>query len=168
MKKVLFVCSGNVFRSLIAHECLKDYLKKNQIKGIEVYSAGVNPKKDSSNNLTREDLKEEGIVFRHKPKKVTKRLIEKNDLIISMGKNHQKFLKEKFGVNSVLFNKIAYNNSKSVLDIGEKYPFLLKISKKEIKKQKEYIYHINWTVKYISKGTPKLANKIIKLFFPGN
>ncbi|NCN51593.1 hypothetical protein GW931_01125 [archaeon] len=30
MKKILFVCSGNTFRSMSAEKCLKDYLKKNK------------------------------------------------------------------------------------------------------------------------------------------
>ena len=32
--KILFVCTGNVFRSLSAEYCLKDYLKKHNIKNV--------------------------------------------------------------------------------------------------------------------------------------
>ncbi len=44
-RKILFVCSGNVFRSFSAEVLFKSYLDKHNIKGWEVFSAGVTAKK---------------------------------------------------------------------------------------------------------------------------
>lgn len=41
MRKITFVCSGNTCRSPMAAALYADYLKKNNIEGIEVTSAGV-------------------------------------------------------------------------------------------------------------------------------
>ena len=163
MKRVIFVCSGNVFRSLSAKACLKDYFKKNKIKGIIVDSARIKNPTEGVNKFTRKNLGKKGIFFRHIPKKITKKLIEKSDLIISMGKNHQKFLKKNFMVDSVLFNKLSYGKNSGILDIEEKYPYLKSLSLKKKRKDKNYKKHVYWVVKHIYTGTPKLAKNILKL-----
>ena len=41
VKNILFVCNGNVFRSVSAEYSLKKYISDNGIKGFKVSSAGV-------------------------------------------------------------------------------------------------------------------------------
>lgn len=163
MKKVLFVCSGNVFRSLTAMECLEDYIKKERIKGISVDSAGIHTPMLGINPITRADLKKEGIVFRYTPKKITPALVKNSNLIISMGLNHQKFLKDKYDVDSILFNKLAYGRNTGVLDIEENMPALAELPREKRIKTKSYKKVVNDTILHIYNGTPRLAARVIRL-----
>ena len=39
--KIMFICTGNICRSAMAHWLLKQKLKDEKIEGIEVYSCGI-------------------------------------------------------------------------------------------------------------------------------
>lgn len=39
--KIMFVCTGNICRSAMAHWLFKDKLEKNNINNVEVYSSGI-------------------------------------------------------------------------------------------------------------------------------
>jgi protein-tyrosine-phosphatase len=144
-------------------ECFNSYLKRSGIKGVLSDSAGIHTPMDGVSRITRENLRKKGIRFKYKPKKVNLPLIKGSDLIISMGENHRKFLKEKYDIDSVLFNKMAYGKNTSILDIEEKYPYLSYIPKKERMKQKNYKKRIGYVVSHICNGTPRLARAVIKL-----
>ena len=163
MKRVTFVCTGNVFRSLSAKVCLQNYLKKKKINGIVVDSAGIESPSEGVSKFTREDLEKRGIFFKHKPKKITAGLVKKSDIIISMNLNHQKFLKNNFGVNSILFNKLAYGKNTGILDIEEKYPQLKKLPLDKKRKNRNYKKRIDDVVSHIFRGTPTLAKSILKI-----
>ncbi len=162
MKRVLFVCSGNVFRSLIAKQFLESYLKKSKINGIKVDSAGTETPTENANKIVRAEIKKRGISFKHKPRKVSLLLLNKSDLVVSMGTNHKKILMERYGKNSVLFNRLAYGKNTGIPDIEEKYPHLWKLSKSDRMKRPEYIKRIKDVANHIYRGTPKLAEKIVK------
>ncbi len=164
MKRVTFVCSGNVFRSLSAKVCLEDYFKKNKINGIIVDSAGIFKPEEGVSPITKNRLNKHGVFFTHRPKKITRALVNKSDLVISMEENHQKFLKEHFDINSPLFEKIAYGKNKGILDISEKYPFLLGFSPIERAKQRYYRKRIDDVVDEIYRATPKVAENLMKIF----
>lgn len=119
--KILFVCTGNVFRSMIAEYCLKKYCELNNITNLEIESAGVTG--NEAQNIVfevKDELSKLGIdCSKHRHRKVNNLLIENSDLIVSMGKNHQSFLKEKFNCRSPLFYEICYNKSKTVTDNNE-------------------------------------------------
>jgi pantothenate synthetase len=65
-----------------------------------------------------------------------------------MSKVHQKFLKEKYDVDSILFNEICFNKKEDFLD----YPDILKQTNSK-KKADEYLRK---ATKIINKGTKKL------------
>jgi len=85
-----------------------------------------------------------------------------SDMIISMGKNHKKLIKDHFGNESILFNKLAYNKNTGILDLEEEYPSLKKMNKSEEKKQKEYEEWSEKVVDYIYRSTPRIAKEIMK------
>ncbi len=125
MKKinVLFVCSGNVFRSMSAKYCLENYCRLKNIYNIFFDSAGISVS-ENKKQLIREDVKDElfkkGIDVRlHKAKNVSEVNLNTYDLIISMGYNHKKYLKDKFNVDSFLFNKVCYSVNYPVYDNNE-------------------------------------------------
>lgn len=118
--KILFVCSGNIFRSMSAEYCLKQFLEKNKIDKFEVSSAGLTAKNQALNDDVKEILDELGIdVSKHKQRRLNDKIIKENDLIVAMGENHKLFLKENFDLDVPLFNEIAYNHQTGLLDNNE-------------------------------------------------
>ena len=80
MKKVLFVCVGNSCRSQMAQGFFNKYSESNKAN-----SAGTNPALSISSSAIKV-IAEKGIDISHQyPKKLTNELIDKSDLIISMG-----------------------------------------------------------------------------------
>jgi len=163
MVNILFVCTGNVFRSMIAEKCLKYYLKKNNIKNIKADSAGIRISKQDQLSYVIERLKGYGINSKyHKAKQITKNMISNTDLIISMNKNHKTFLKKEFGIKSPLYNEIAFNKKEGVLDIGEYNPKLRGPNIKEYPEEvKEYTQKI---VDYIHNSIPKFVANLPQFY----
>lgn len=98
LKKIIFVCTGNSCRSVMAKYYLEKLFKERGIAGIEIDSAGTGtfPGLEAS-VMTLEVLKEEGIdASSHRAKPINRKLIIENDLIVVMGQMHRQFLEEKF------------------------------------------------------------------------
>ncbi|MFA5745849.1 MAG: hypothetical protein WCX73_00865 [Candidatus Pacearchaeota archaeon] len=148
MKTILFVCTGNVFRSMCAELFLKKHLKEKNIK-IKVASAGIIAKKQEIHPIVREELDKFKIDYsKHKQRKVTRKILDSSDIIISMAKVHQKFLKEKFNTDSILFNEICFNKDEDFLD----YPDILK----QTKSKKKADNYLKKAIKRINKGVLNL------------
>lgn len=158
MTRVLYVCTGNVFRSMSAEYCLKDHLAKRGITNITVDSAGIAPQPQIILPSTLERLSFHGITVSHQPKEVTKGLVENNDLIIAMNTNHQDYIYEMYDVKAPLFNNVAYREATGVLDIEEYKPGVL-TSKNETSEVQTYIYSI---IDHIHKATPYVAGNLSK------
>lgn len=85
--KVLFVCSGNAFRSPVAEALLK-----NQRSDIEVDSAGVNPfVPDGIAGSARKYLAKAGVeqYLKHFPEGIDNKQLEKYNLIVAMESRHR-------------------------------------------------------------------------------
>ena len=90
IKKVLFVCTGNSCRSIMAEGLMKDALKGLGKEGIKVSSAGVSaidgfrPMRE-----TIEAMKREGVdVSGFRSRALTDEMIEDSDLILVMTSRH--------------------------------------------------------------------------------
>lgn len=82
--KVLFVCSGNAFRSPVAEALLKKYKPE-----IEVDSAGTNPSIPISNSARNYLLKENAQRFMKKnPERLNEKKLNEYDMIIAMKPEH--------------------------------------------------------------------------------
>ena len=112
IKKVIFVCTGNICRSQMAHMMLLD---KN-IKNIIVDSAGISA--EESGNLidprAKNVLKKHGInVIKHYAKKITNEDIYSSDLVLAMTYSHFEFLKSISNAKNIfMFNQFVIKNSK--------------------------------------------------------
>jgi protein-tyrosine phosphatase len=118
--RILFVCTGNVFRSLSAELLLKDYLKKEGIRGIVVASTGTVAAPDVVGAAVLSELSCFGIdASLHKQTHLTKEIAKSYDLVIAMAEYHQAYIKDNYGIDAPLFNEFCYGKSLSIWDVND-------------------------------------------------
>lgn len=121
LQSVLFVCTGNIFRSVTAEYALKARLDPDT--SCVVSSAGIDAKPQSMHAWVQARLCEKGAdLTTHVPRQLTKELVEAADLIIAMGRNHQAFVREQFGRDIPLFNQVCLGHDQPILDLHEVMP----------------------------------------------
>jgi protein-tyrosine phosphatase len=121
VQSVLFVCTGNIFRSVTAEYALKFRLGANT--SCIVGSAGIDFKPQPVHDWVRTNLSEKGADLRHHtPRQLTKELVEAPDLVVAMGRDHQNFIREQFGRDVPLFNQICLGHDTPIFDLHEVIP----------------------------------------------
>ena len=120
-RSILFVCNGNVFRSMAAELAFKKYLADNKINGWKVSSAGIFAGKEPIDPKTIEVLKKKGVKsIRHKRKKLTKEMLKQHDIVVAMAKDQLEYIKNKLKHKyMLLFNELAIDKKTSVLDVED-------------------------------------------------
>ncbi len=93
MKKLMFICTGNTCRSAMCQCIMRNLIKKYEISGIKVCSAGLNVTEEKINSNAKIALKSLGINSgKFKAKQVTKEILFKQDLVICMTENQKNYL----------------------------------------------------------------------------
>lgn len=136
--RILFLCTDNYTRSVIAEFCLINYIQTKHINGIEVASAGFNSNSDISkfSNVHFKRMNELGIdTSNFVRNQFREQFFQEFDVIIAMGKEHKEYVKQNFGRTISLFNEV-YKNEVSSLVVP---PPDKKGYKNEIKNMVDYI-----------------------------
>lgn len=120
-QSILFVCTGNVFRSMAAEYALRAQLGRQSSYRIE--SAGIEAKPNTIHPVISMRLIQKGIdPSAHVPRALTKELIDRSDLIIAMGVGHREFIHKQFGLKVPLFNEVSFGEATPILDLHEALP----------------------------------------------
>ena len=89
--KIMFVCTGNICRSAMAHWMMKDKLQKNNINDVEVCSSGIYAQNgDTPTYNAIETMEEFNIdMKKHRATNTMNSDIANMDLIFGMTKSHK-------------------------------------------------------------------------------
>jgi protein-tyrosine phosphatase len=121
MPSLLFVCTGNIFRSLTAEYALKARLDPRS--SLRVSSAGTVAIPQAMHPDVRAYLRQRGIdPSWHQQRRVSAELLRASDLVIAMSTDHQAFLVDTFQYRVPLFNEICHRRSEPLLDVWEAIP----------------------------------------------
>jgi len=121
IQSVLFVCTGNIFRSLAAEQALKVLLGP-QISYV-VGSAGIDVKPQAVHEWVKARLHMKGAdLSPHIQRQLTREMVQAADLVIAMGRNHQEFIRERFRCDVPLFNQVCFDRDDPIPDVHEVLP----------------------------------------------
>lgn len=118
--KVLFLCTDNYTRSIIAEFICKDYLRKNLISDVQVASAGIRANSDISkySDLHFKIMNSMNIdTSEFKRTQFDNEAFLKYDIIIGMSELHKEFIKNEYNKDIYLFNEI-YKDQSTAINIG--------------------------------------------------
>lgn len=160
MVTILFVCTGNVFRSMIAEKCLEQFIKQENILDVEVDSAGIAPIPQEPMLMVIERLRGYGITGEHHYKEISKDLIARSDVVVALNLNHQHFIQEHFGVYAPLFNKVAFGKEEGILDTTECFP--QDADFEQGKGKEEFEKYVISVVEHIHDAIPSVVDNISK------
>ena len=97
VRRVLFVCTGNIFRSLTAEYALREALRARTGTEIIVASAGTEDFPHVVKPVVRDYLLTKGFDVRpHRRRTVTKQILQESGLVIAMSTEHVSTLREHF------------------------------------------------------------------------
>ncbi len=121
MPHVLFVCTGNIFRSALAEKALRHAAGPGSSYAFS--SAGTEAAPQDMVDLVRRGLSARGIdPGGHIQRKLTLDLLSTADLVVAMGLDHAAFIEEHYGTSVPLFNEVAFGQREAVLDTWEAVP----------------------------------------------
>ena len=120
MKTVLFICTGNIFRSMTAEHALR---VQNENAAVRSASAGTEANVQLMYPPVQNRVIELGIdPSAHVQRRLTLEMLDTVDLPVAMGVDHQDFIREQFGRDVPLFNKVALGTDEPIKDIWEVVP----------------------------------------------
>jgi protein-tyrosine phosphatase len=151
MRRVLFVCTGNIFRSLTAEHALRRCIADENVL---VSSAGTEDYPHVVRPLVSDYLLEKGLDVRgHARRTLTRSIIDASDLIIAMGIDHRAFIQGSFGVTAPLFLEACGLEAEGLPDIEE-------VVHDYRTNPAAVAAHVRWTIDRIVELAPRLASRI--------
>ena len=152
MTSILFVCTGNIFRSMTAEYALRARLPPQSL--IRVSSAGTQARPQEMHPDIRAYLVQRGIdPSLHRQRKVSPELLRATKLVIAMSTDHQSFLLDTFQYHAPLFNDVCHGRSEALLDVWEAIPGW----ETDPEAVRSYVYHV---MEYIWESVPCLLQNL--------
>ena len=126
MTQILFVCTGNIFRSMTAEFALRALIAREEptlAPQIRVGSAGIEAKPQAIHPLVVDRLREYGLdVSAHRQRRLDAEMLSATTLCLAMGRDHQRFIQSTFAQTVPLFNDEVYGQDEPVPDVWEAVP----------------------------------------------
>jgi protein-tyrosine-phosphatase len=121
MRRVLFVCTGNIFRSLTAEHGLRHALQGRP--DIHVSSAGTVDFPHVVRPNVRDYLLAKGFdVSRHQRRTLTDAILRESHLVVAMSTDHRAYLRDSFGHSATLYLEACGEAGDALPDIEEAVP----------------------------------------------
>jgi len=121
IRRVLFVCTGNIFRSLTADVAVGKLLARQE--DINVSSAGTADHPHVVRPYTREYLLSKGYdVSGHGRRTLTRAIMDESDLVVAMSTDHQAFIRERYGREVPLYLEVCGEPAAWLPDIEDVVP----------------------------------------------
>jgi protein-tyrosine phosphatase len=118
MRRLLFVCTGNIFRSLTAEHGLRRALQGRS--DIHVSSAGTVDYPHVVRPNVRDYLLSKGFdVSRHQRRTLTDAILKQSHLVIAMSTDHRIYLQDRFGHTAPVFLEACGEAAAALPDIEE-------------------------------------------------
>ena len=115
---ILFVCTGNIFRSLTAEYALRRELGAQS--ALAVSSAGTDDYPHVVRPNVRDYLREKGLdVSAHRRRTLTRDILSGAEVVVAMSTDHQRFLHERCGMQVPVFMQACGGSCEALPDIEE-------------------------------------------------
>jgi protein-tyrosine phosphatase len=115
---LLFVCTGNIFRSMTAEYALRREL--GSASGLVVASAGTDDYPHVVRANVRDHLRLRGIdVSAHRRRTVTRDMVAGARLVVAMSTDHQRWLAERYDLKVPVFLEACGGACEALPDIEE-------------------------------------------------
>jgi protein-tyrosine phosphatase len=152
MASILFVCTGNIFRSMTAEYALKARLDPRS--PIRVSSAGTMAIPQQMHPDVCAYLLQRGVdPSHHYQRRVSAELLHATDLVVAMSTDHQAFLFDTFQCRAPLFNEICHGRSDPLFDVWEAIPTW----ETDLELARNYAFHV---MDYIWASIPGLLQNL--------
>jgi protein-tyrosine phosphatase len=121
--RVLFVCTGNIYRSLSAEFSLRAAAAE---KGLSATFASAGTRTWPDRDLRADvlaALKRHGMdAAAHRSRPLTQEIVDDADIIIAMDEGHQKFIRDQFNRHAPLFLTVSRNLHEGIPDLPDLVP----------------------------------------------
>lgn len=149
---ILFVCTGNIFRSLVAEYAVRAQLGSQN--PYRIGSAGIEAKPQAIHPLIRSSLVQKGAdPSAHVQHKLTQEMVERAELIIAMGQDHRQVIQQQFGRMAPLFDEVSFGRETPILDLHEALPDW----EREPERARDYVLSI---IEHIWNAAPEFVARL--------
>lgn len=161
MTGILFICTGNIFRSVTAEyallAALGDRTDISVASAGTLHAPGYTVRPDVAAYLQRKELDVSG----HRRRTLTSEMLEQTDVVIAMSVDHQSILEVDFQTDAMLFTEACGGSAEALLDVDD----LFAPDDRHSPAARQHIYGI---IDQIVNQTPALAGRLTSGWRPNS